>query len=76
MRRNQLVEDFIEGETVCLGFFVGVVGDPNTIVTDSVDNRFHHDSMGRKRSEPNASAENLSEACAIGSLCDVCTAGR
>ena len=38
MRRNQLVEDFIEGETVCLGFFVSVVGDPNTIVTDSINN--------------------------------------
>jgi len=32
------VEDFIEGETVCLGIFVGVVGDPNTIVTDSINN--------------------------------------
>jgi len=32
------VEDFIEGETVCLGLFVGVVGDPNTIVTDSLNN--------------------------------------
>ncbi len=31
-------EDFIEGETVCLGFFVSVVGDPNTIVTDSINN--------------------------------------
>ena len=38
MRRNQLVEDFIEGETVCLGFFVGVIGDANTIVTDSINN--------------------------------------
>jgi hypothetical protein len=31
-------EDFIERETICLGFFVGVVGDPNTIGTDSVNN--------------------------------------
>jgi hypothetical protein len=31
---------YIQGilETICLGFFVGVVGDPNTIGTDSVNN--------------------------------------
>ena len=38
--------------------------------------RFHHDSMGRKRSEPNASADHRSDACAIGSPCDGCPAGR
>ena len=32
------VEDFIEGETICQGFFVGVIGDANTIVTDSINN--------------------------------------
>jgi len=41
-----------------------------------VDMRFHRDSMCQNRIEPNASAEHRSDACAIGSPCDGCPAGR
>ncbi|MCL0093458.1 hypothetical protein M1O19_00790 [Dehalococcoidia bacterium] len=33
-------EDFIEGETVCLGFFVGAVGNPYSIASHCVNDVF------------------------------------
>lgn len=33
-------EDFIEGETVCLGFFIGVVGNPYSIVSHCINDVF------------------------------------
>lgn len=33
-------EDFIEGETVCLGFFIGAVGNPYSIASHCVNDVF------------------------------------